>query len=67
VRDGLATFFVGSRAVDALTPLGFREGERGANLWLLQPNDEGRLSCRSRPNLVASRLYSGGGGASVLR
>jgi hypothetical protein len=37
----LATFFVGSRAVDALTPLGFREGERGANLWLLQPNDEG--------------------------
>jgi len=37
----LATFFVGAGAVDALTPLGFREGERGANLWLVQPNDEG--------------------------
>jgi hypothetical protein len=37
----LATFFVGAGAVHALTPLGFREGERDANLWLLQPNDEG--------------------------
>ena len=37
----LATFFVGAGAVEALTPLGFREDERGANLWLVRPNDEG--------------------------
>jgi hypothetical protein len=38
----VATFFVGEPLSDEwLTRLGFREEPRGANLWLVVPNDEG--------------------------
>lgn len=37
-----ASFFVDAElSEDALTELGFREAERGANLWLLVPKDSG--------------------------
>jgi hypothetical protein len=38
----IATFYVASHPTEAqLMQLGFREDERGANLWIAVPNDEG--------------------------
>jgi hypothetical protein len=38
----LATFYIPNPPRDALwNPLGFREDEKGANVWLVVPNDEG--------------------------
>ena len=38
----IATFFLmGAPSAALLAKLGFREGVRGANLWLVQPNDDG--------------------------
>ena len=36
-----ASFYVEAGGIEALEAVGFREGARGANLWLVLPNDRG--------------------------
>ena len=51
--DHFATFRTTSVYIDRAPPddlkdeLGFREEERGANLWLIVPDDEGVFHCTS--------------------
>lgn len=39
----IASFYAGAGAAEALAAFGFREQERGANLWLVRQNDDGVL------------------------